>query len=1256
MKTKLLSLFIMIFAFTPSVNAQTPLSKIVAATKGSAGEKNVEILASETAYIDSSIDVGTLTINGKLSCGNNAEIKAKTIYVNGTFECGSASKPFTGKLFISLKHSATDPRKTSAYRGLVVNSPGKLLLFGSNKRAGYYKLVQNAQAGHTSVKISGNVSGAWQVGDEVVIASSSYNPWEAESLKVTRIETGQQSVVYFDRRLYFNHWGSTETFKTQRGNIVLDERAEVANLNRNIVIRPDETTPISDANIPGGMWGGHVMVNKGGYANVDSVEFYRMGQAGVMARYPFHWHRADDVKGQFIKNSSIHRSFQRCITVHQTNKALVENNVCYYFRGHGFFLEDGNEVDNVITKNLGILAITVHQGTQTEDEKKNNIMARDSRALLASDVTNGNISGATGKRFPAVSVFWISNPKNTVTNNIAAGSLGTGFWNAFVDVVREFDYSTGEYKEAQPSDPRPLTTDTTAFSNNVAHSTLVGITWDGAPIEDPKYSIKMNNPNNERDRKLNMAHYAPKTTPVYSGLVTYKNLHTGIYFRGQSAVFDNSIMADNGWAYFLAANQVVKNSLVVGKSSNHSTVDDAYLYGGDKPRYKERQVGVVLYDGPFELSVVDFRNYSEKKVTYRFPGSTDARDITPAPFATIGGNDKYYNLSEKVSFSPEPYYRVFMDFLDYGEGNGWMDEILANNIRDLDGTLTGTVGGFLAPQSQFTSNSKCSAKSINKNPSFEGFVLCPPDFQVSTIWMASENTGTRTPFVMKRSDWKFSLDKKKWDWLDVIGKIGSTPQVNQLKMMLINDQNYTYELMLAPHSILTGEGYRNIFMRMYAPAVGTAIPVTKIINAGSNCEVLYTDRHQDLNSLQNATKDGFYSNGNDLYVKYFTTAYPSQNQPGPQVKSKMGMGDYKYVRCKDPVIPAVKGMIDTVTLVNGVAEIKGWACDFSINKSIDVHLYAGGAAGNKGVMIGKATANIFSETGVNFICGDATKTDHRFTIKVSGANLRAYAGQKLYVHGISASGRENSTITNSGAFDLPSDGSKPYGDIIGNFESLTSNGLLKGWSCESNNPSSVKVEVYAGDPSSGGKLITSATAAEASESGVLNACGTKNAKHRFSIQLTDAQINLAQDKQIFVLGVPQTSGRSKLKINNSGNLTMPRAYIEGWTQEAVTENGKKYILGWACDVGRSKQIGLHIFAGGPHGIGTRVGEATANVVAESGVAVACKDPAKLHHRFKWEIPSSVLSAHKGKQVFIHGLSVTGNENSILKRQGNPVIP
>jgi hypothetical protein len=128
----------------------------------------------------------------------------------------------------------------------------------------------------------------------------------------------------------------------------VDERGEVGMLSRNIVI---QASPDADKTL----FGGHIMAMVGSKMFVDGVELNRMGQNMHLARYPIHWHLIGDAQGQYIKNSAIHDTYSRCVTVHGTNYLDVENNVTYNTIGHCFFLEDGVEHGNQFVHNLGIL-------------------------------------------------------------------------------------------------------------------------------------------------------------------------------------------------------------------------------------------------------------------------------------------------------------------------------------------------------------------------------------------------------------------------------------------------------------------------------------------------------------------------------------------------------------------------------------------------------------------------------------------------------------------------------------------------------------------------------------------------------------------------------------------------------------------------------------------------------------------------------------------------------------------------------------
>lgn len=175
----------------------------------------------------------------------------------------------------------------------------------------------------------------------------------------------------------------------------MDTRAEVVHLSRPVVIQG-----VNDSLTTEDLYGGHVMAMKGSTVKIDGAEFRRMGQAGQIGRYPLHWHLAGDATGSYVKNSSFHNNFNRCLTIHGTQNLLVENNVAYRSFGHCYFLEDGSEFGNVLRNNIGL---------SIDKPKAEHV-------ILPSD---------TG--FLGPSVFWITHPNNVLENNIAAGADGSGF-------------------------------------------------------------------------------------------------------------------------------------------------------------------------------------------------------------------------------------------------------------------------------------------------------------------------------------------------------------------------------------------------------------------------------------------------------------------------------------------------------------------------------------------------------------------------------------------------------------------------------------------------------------------------------------------------------------------------------------------------------------------------------------------------------------------------------------------------------------
>jgi hypothetical protein len=277
-----------------------------------------------------------LSIDGKLSFSNDADLELTTewIMLHGELEIGTEARPHTRNATITFTDNikGEDVMAGMGDRGIMI-SGGTLNLHG-NRNHTWTKLAKTANAGATSIEVL-DASG-WRAGDEIVLASTDYDPRQAEKRKVTAISG---NTITLDKPLEYMHFGKI-TFD-------VDQRGEVGLLTRNIKIQASEDASQS-------FFGGHIMAMPSSRMFVSGVELHRMGQNLTLARYPIHWHLVGDAKGQYVKNAAIHETYNRCVTVHGTNFLRIENNVTYNNVGHCFFLEDGIEHGNEFVKNLAI--------------------------------------------------------------------------------------------------------------------------------------------------------------------------------------------------------------------------------------------------------------------------------------------------------------------------------------------------------------------------------------------------------------------------------------------------------------------------------------------------------------------------------------------------------------------------------------------------------------------------------------------------------------------------------------------------------------------------------------------------------------------------------------------------------------------------------------------------------------------------------------------------------------------------------------
>ena len=153
-----------------------------------AGDK-VTIPAGKHVVLDVSPPaLGSLTIEGKLSFANNRDLELTTEWVmlHGELEIGTEASPHTRKATITLTNNVRDeePMKDMGDRGIMIMG-GTLNLHGDRKHT-WTKLAQTAAAGSTSIQVLD--AAGWRAGDEIVLASTDFDPRQAERRTISAIK------------------------------------------------------------------------------------------------------------------------------------------------------------------------------------------------------------------------------------------------------------------------------------------------------------------------------------------------------------------------------------------------------------------------------------------------------------------------------------------------------------------------------------------------------------------------------------------------------------------------------------------------------------------------------------------------------------------------------------------------------------------------------------------------------------------------------------------------------------------------------------------------------------------------------------------------------------------------------------------------------------------------------------------------------------------------------------------------------------
>jgi hypothetical protein len=259
----------------------------------------------------------------------------------------------------------------------IVCCAARMDFHGSPLSHTWVKLGASAAKGAREVTLAEPVAG-WNIGDTMIVTATQFgdsNDNVTEERAITAID-GQ--TVRFDAPLAHDHLGEGEF------------RGEVANLSRNVIVE--------SADHEGQR--GHTMYHRNSAGSISYAEFRHLGKRDTLGRYSLHFHLVGStMRGSSVIGASIWDSQNRWLTIHGTNYLVVRDCVGYKSIGHGYFLEDGTEVYNVLDRNL---AVDATRGKPLPKQ------------VLPFDQNEG-------------AGFWWANSLNTFTRNVATANGNYGF-------------------------------------------------------------------------------------------------------------------------------------------------------------------------------------------------------------------------------------------------------------------------------------------------------------------------------------------------------------------------------------------------------------------------------------------------------------------------------------------------------------------------------------------------------------------------------------------------------------------------------------------------------------------------------------------------------------------------------------------------------------------------------------------------------------------------------------------------------------
>ncbi|KAM8966821.1 LOW QUALITY PROTEIN: fibrocystin-L [Pelodytes ibericus] len=349
----------------------------------------------------------------------------------GSLIGGKENDPFLGELLIVLRgnHLTPDmPLPDGPNQGSkVIGVFGQLDLHGIPRLVYKTKLAKTANAGSQYITLATAVD--WQVGEDILITTSSYSAWQTETRKIINISPDNTNIT-LNASLTYTHVAETYQVPTTTRNYTL--AADVALLSRNIkIIGQDYPGWYKES------FGARVLVSTfvmnniqyQGSARLENVEFYHSGQEGFTdptdPRYSIAFLNLGELAGNssYVRGCAFHNGFAPAIGIFSTNGMDIDDNIVHFTVGEGIRVW-GERIR--VRRNL--VALALWPGSYQDREETNNIQWNAGIEIhMGSDIVlqNNVVAGfeRVGYRIDGEPCKNVNNPNEEWLNNEAHGGL-----------------------------------------------------------------------------------------------------------------------------------------------------------------------------------------------------------------------------------------------------------------------------------------------------------------------------------------------------------------------------------------------------------------------------------------------------------------------------------------------------------------------------------------------------------------------------------------------------------------------------------------------------------------------------------------------------------------------------------------------------------------------------------------------------------------------------------------------------------------